>query len=247
VKIFKKLLENTEARGASFLLLIDPDRVDNNHLRDLIEAGNTGGADAFLVGSSFLIKNTFQETIKQIKGLTDLPVILFPGSAYQVSGYADALLYLSLISGRNPDYLFGQHVLAAPLIKELKLEVISTGYILIEAGKPRSVEYITNTKPIPRDKKELVMAHALAAEYMGMKMIYLEGGSGAENSMPEEIISGVRDYVSIPVMTGGGIKTPERAAKMVEAGASFVVIGDVIEKSGDLSVIRDFAQAIHKK
>ena len=247
MKVFKRLVKNSEEKGASFLLLIDPDRVEKDRLSELIYKGSTGGVDAFLVGSSFLIHNTFEDTLKQIKQATDLPVIIFPGGVNQVSGYADAILYLSLISGRNPDYLFGHHVAAAPLIRELKLEVISTGYILIESGKMRTVEYISNTKPIPRDKKELVMAHSLAAEYMGMSLIYLEGGSGAENSIPVTIISSVRDYISIPIMTGGGIKTPETARKMVEAGASFVVIGNAIEKCKDPALIEEFAGAIHSK
>jgi len=245
VKIFDRLIEKSAERGGSFLVLIDPDRTRGQGLSKLVYTINKSDADGVLVGSSFLINNTFNDTVRKIKSETELPVILFPGGANQVSGYADAILYLSLISGRNPDYLFGQHVIAAPLLKELQLEVISTGYILIESGKPRSVEYITNTKPIPRDKKELVMAHALAAEYMGMKLIYLEGGSGADNTVPLSVISSVKDYISIPVMTGGGIKTPENARKMVEAGASFVVVGDAIEKNEDPGLINELAHAVH--
>jgi len=245
--IFNRLLKTSTEKGAAFLLLIDPDKIEKKELSKLIVDGVKGGVDAFLVGSSFLMNNSIHDTLKLIKSETDLPVILFPGSVNQVSRYADAILYISLISGRNPDYLFGYHVIAAPLLKEMELEVIPTGYILIESEKMSSIEFITNTKPIPRNKKELVMAHALAAEYMGMKLIYLEGGSGAEISVPENIVLSVKEYVSSPVMVGGGIKAPEIARKIVESGASFVVVGDAIEKNRNLSLIEEFADAVHIK
>jgi phosphoglycerol geranylgeranyltransferase len=155
------------------------------------------------------------------------------------------VLFLSLVSGRNPDYLIGNQVKAAPRIKEYKIEPIATAYILIESGRPTSVQFMSNTFPIPRDKVDIIKAHALCAEYLGMKLVFLEAGSGAEIAVSEEIIQQVRAYCSLPLVIGGGIKKPEDARRKVESGASFVVVGTAFEKNSDPLFLHDFADAIH--
>jgi putative glycerol-1-phosphate prenyltransferase len=163
----------------------------------------------------------------------------------QVSPIADAILFLILISGRNPDYLIGNQVLAAPIVRKSGLEAISTGYMLIEAGNSTSVEFMSNTRPIPRDKTDIALAHALAAEVIGMKLIYLDAGSGAQTSVPEEMLKTIAQKSSLPIIVGGGIRTPDEARKKVEAGASFVVTGTVTELNNHHSFIKEFAKAVH--
>ena len=172
-------------------------------------------------------------------------MISFPGGASQVVPTADAILFLSLISGRNPELLIGEHVKAAPLIREYGVEAIPTGYMLIQSGTLTSVEFMSNTQPIPRNKVDIAIAHALAAEYLGMKLIYLETGSGAGASVPDEMVQAVVNYVSTPVIVGGGIRDPEEARAKVAAGASFVVTGSVVED--DHQRLREFSQAVHTK
>jgi phosphoglycerol geranylgeranyltransferase len=171
--------------------------------------------------------------------------VIFPGDATQVSPHADALLFLSLVSGRNADLLIGEHVKAAPRIRRYELEVIPVAYMLVESGDTTSVQFISQSLAIPRRKPELALAHALAGEYLGMKMAFLEGGSGAPEHVPVDMINAVTGYVTIPVIVGGGIKTPDQAGAVARAGASFIVTGDVIEKRGSVEMLRDFAAAVH--
>jgi len=245
--VYRDILSIIEDKGAAFFVLIDPDRSKEEDYLALADFCQNDGADAVLVGSSILISHTFEKVIKDLKKVLEIPVIIFPGNTMQISKDADAILFLSLISGRNPNHLFGDHVLAAPAIKAIGLEPISTGYMLIESGKTSSVEFMSNTKPIPSDKPEIAKAHALAAEYMGMKLIYLEAGSGAEYPIPDSFISEIRDYITLPIVVGGGIRRPETASKKVESGASIVVIGSLFEKLGGNKLIKEFAQAIHYK
>jgi len=161
----------------------------------------------------------------------------------QLTSHADAILFMSLISGRNPNYLISEQVKAAPLIQKQGLEPIPTGYLLIDGGTQTSVSFISNTTPIPRDKCEIAWAHALAGQYLGMQLIYLEAGSGAKTPVPDLMISSVKKQVSVPIIVGGGIRSPETARQKVEAGADFIVTGNVIEK--DPSLMSAFAEAIH--
>jgi phosphoglycerol geranylgeranyltransferase len=206
---------------------------------DLARKSEKGGADGFLVGSSLLLSTRFDEAVKEIKASVSIPVTIFPGNANQVSRYADAILFLSLISGRNPHLLIGEQVKAAPAIKEFGLEPIPTGYMIIESGGTTSVQFMSDTQPIP----DIVKAHALAAEYLGMKFVFLEAGSGADNAVPDNIVRETKDFISIPIIVGGGVKDPEVAYKKVKSGASFVVIGNFLEE--DDSLIKEFADAIH--
>lgn len=228
-------------------MLIDPDKAELSLMNGFIEHSSELGVDALLVGSSFLLHDSFDLTVKEIKKRAKSPVILFPGSSNQISKYADAILFLSLISGRNPNLLFGDHVTAAPIIKECKIEPVPTGYMLIESGRVSTTEYISNTRPIPRDKHDISVAHALAAEYLGMKLIYLEAGSGAKLPVPDEMIKAVKKQISVPLIVGGGITTPETAAEKVKAGADIIVIGNALENNWNENVIFEFAEAIHKK
>jgi len=242
---YEKLLQIFNRKGAGYFILLDPDKKEVSEALELAFRAQEGGADAILVGGSLLFADTFEALLREMWGKLRIPVIIFPGNSRQISRYADAILFLSLISGRNPNYLIGEQVLAAPIIRSLGLEAIPTGYILVESGRPTTVEFLSNTRPIPRNKVELAVAHALAAEYLGMKFIYLEAGSGAEHSIPTGMITAVREAVSMPIVVGGGIRTPEEAEQKVHAGASFVVTGNVLEGSDDLQLIREFAEAIH--
>ncbi|MEE3233891.1 MAG: phosphoglycerol geranylgeranyltransferase [Candidatus Latescibacterota bacterium] len=180
-----------------------------------------------------------------MKSRTNLPVICFPGSTSQVTSSADAILFLSMISGRNSELLIGEHVRAAPLIKEYGIEPIATGYILVESGVVTSVEFMSHTRPLPRTKTDIAMAHALAAEYLGMKAIYLETGSGSDESVPLKMISDVSNYVSLPIIVGGGIRDDILARDIVDAGASFVVTGSLVED--DSACLAQVGAAIHVK
>ena len=245
VNVFEKLISVEESRGAGYLVLIDPDKQELKEAIELAQDCAKADVDALLVGGSLLFSHLFDELIKGIKDQCDLPVIIFPGSTKQISPYADAILFLSLISGRNPNSLIGEQVVAAPIIKSMGLEAISCGYMFIESGNVTSAQFISDTRPIPRQKPEIAMAHALAAEYLGMRMIYLEAGSGAKHSVPVELIEAVKDNISIPIIVGGGIRTPDEANKKVNAGARFVVTGNVLEENRDVGLIKAFADAIH--
>jgi phosphoglycerol geranylgeranyltransferase len=243
MSVYEALLNVRDQKGAGFLVLLDPDRMNVSDIVDLARKSEQGGADGFLVGSSLLLSTRFDEAVKEIKAHVKVPVTIFPGNANQVSRHADAILFLSLISGRNPHLLIGEQVKAAPAIKEFGLEPIPTGYMLIESGAPTSVQFMSDTQPIPRNKPDIAKAHALAAEYLGMKMVFLEAGSGAESPVPDNIIREVKEFISIPIIVGGGIKDPDIAQSKVKSGASFVVIGNFLEE--DDSLIREFAEAIH--
>ncbi len=241
----ERILKTKENKGAGYFVLIDPDKWQSDELVNLAVQASEAGADAILVGGSLLLSSSFNELIKDIKQQIEIPLIIFPGSQTQVSKYADAIFFLSLISGRNPTYLIGEQVRAAPAIKAHGIEAISVGYMLIESGGTTSAEFMSNTRPIPRDKPDIAKATALAAEFMGMKLVYLEAGSGAQKAVPNELISGVEKYVSVPIIVGGGIRTPEEARQKVEAGAAFVVTGNVLEKKGNNGLIKEFADAVH--
>lgn len=247
MSVFEKLINIHDRQGAGFLLLIDPDENRMDKLPDFVRTADENGVDAFLVGASLLLSRNFEKSIKVIKSETDKPVIIFPGSSEQISRFADAILFLTMVSARNPEFLIGEQVKGAPVIREAGIEPISTGYILIESGRMTTVQYVSNSLPIPSDKPELVKAHALAAQYMGMKMVYLEAGSGALYSVPEDIITQTSEYADIPIIVGGGITSPEDARAKVLAGASFVVIGNFFEEKGSIGLLSDFSSAIHSK
>ncbi len=223
----------SERKKKSIAILIDPDRNTSDSLARIIQNCNESGVDFIFVGGSLVVGN-IGETISSIKQRTQIPVLIFPGNVIQISDKADGILFLSLISGRNPEYLIGQHVISALSLKKSGIEVIPTAYILIENGKTTSVEYISNTLPIPADKPEIVVATALAGEMLGMKLIYLEAGSGAAKSVALKIIEDVRKNTALPILVGGGIRTALDAEKIFASGADLIVIGSAVEENPDI-------------
>lgn len=244
--VWKHLTEVLERRGAGYLVLVDPDKHSSGSLEKVIITALKADVDAFLVGGSYLFSDKLDKTVLLLKESTGKPVILFPGAATHLSKHADGILFLSLISGRNAQFLIEEHVRAAPAIKRMALEPISTGYMLIGGGNETAVEFISGTKPLPAGKTELAVAHALAAEYLGMKLLYLESGSGSSHSVPENMIMAIKQYSNMPIMVGGGIKTPEAAASRVKAGADFIITGNVLEDSRNFRLVKEFADAIHE-
>src|ERR1051326_1751858 len=238
-KIYKSLEERKKTGHKSFAVLIDPDKVDHFMLDELMDLSLAANVDYFLVGGSLVISNHLDDVVSHIKKHSPIPVILFPGSPTQLSKYADALLYLSLISGRNPELLIGQHVVSAPFVKQIGLEIMPTGYMVIDGGAPTTVSYISNASPIPSDKHEIAMCTAMAGEMLGMKIIYMDAGSGAKRPVHENLISAVAENISVPLVVGGGITDPEKAYHNCKAGADVIVIGNAIEK--DPALIADMS------
>jgi phosphoglycerol geranylgeranyltransferase len=226
--IYESIIKDRESKKLA--VLIDPDKNDPSSLSKTIEICNKCKVDFLMVGGSF-ISNPVEELVENIKNNTSIPVILFPGSVLQISKKADAILLLSLISGRNPEYLIGNHVIAAPMLKNSNLEIIPVGYILVESGRITSVQYVSNTIPIPSDKTDMAVATAIAGEMLGLKAIYLEAGSGAIHHVPELMIKEVRKNISIPIIVGGGLRSREQVKKVFEAGADIVVIGNSLENN----------------
>ncbi|MBS1744147.1 MAG: geranylgeranylglyceryl/heptaprenylglyceryl phosphate synthase [Bacteroidetes bacterium] len=241
--IYHSLTERKRQNKKSFAVLIDPDKVNDSSMEQLIPLVVDAKVDYLLVGGSLVISNYLDECVQLIKKNCDIPVILFPGSPSQVSRYADALLYLSLISGRNPELLIGQHVVSAPVVKQSGLEIMSTGYMVIDGGAPTTVSYISNASPLPADKNEIAMCTAMAGEMLGMKLIYMDAGSGARKAISESMIEKVASCIEVPLIVGGGITDPEKAYLNCRAGADVVVVGNAIEK--DASLIKEIAAAIH--
>ena len=244
-KIYKHLLSVREKKGAGYIVLIDPDRKSENGLADKVNKINNSGVDAIFVGGSLMMDGRSSDRVAQIRSLAEIPVIFFPGGISQLNSHYDAILFMSIISGRNPHYLIGEQVIAAPIVKDLGIEAIPTGYLLLDGGSDSSVQFMSGTAPIPMDKPDISIAHALAAQYLGKKLIYLESGSGAKQAIPNELINEVVEYVDIPLIIGGGIRKPEVARQKVEAGASFVVTGTIIEENFNENILKKFADAIH--
>jgi phosphoglycerol geranylgeranyltransferase len=244
-RVLRGITDAVAAGGSLYFVLVDPDALDPGSNAELARRADEAGADALLVGGSLSIRGRCHETVSAISNVSSLPVIVFPGDAGFVTPGADAVLFLSLVSGRNPQYLIGEQVRAAPLVRESGIEPIPVGYMLVESGTTTSVEFMSGTTPLPRDKPDIAMAHALAAEYMGMRIAFFDAGSGARERVPTEMVRRVSGYVSIPVMVGGGIREPDVAAELVGAGASIVVTGDVVEKGGDPDLLARFARAVH--
>jgi phosphoglycerol geranylgeranyltransferase len=242
--IYQSLLHKKTRGEKSFAVLIDPDKVNAHSVDDLMVLVNDAKVDYLLVGGSLVISNRLDEVVQQIKKNSDIPVILFPGSPSQITPSADALLYLSLISGRNPELLIGQHVISAAAVKQSGLEIMSTGYMVIDGGAPTTVSYISNAAPIPADKNEIAMCTAMAGEMLGMKLIYMDAGSGAKRAITESMIESVSKVIEAPLVIGGGIKDPEKAYLNCKAGADVIVIGNAIEK--DPSLIKEMSSAIHE-
>ncbi|MCX6208846.1 MAG: geranylgeranylglyceryl/heptaprenylglyceryl phosphate synthase [Bacteroidetes bacterium] len=241
--IFNKIIEDKKQGKKSFAVLIDPDKVDTASLEKIVALSVDAKVDYFFVGGSLVISSHLDECIQYLKSASNIPIVLFPGSPSQVSKYADALLYLSLISGRNPELLIGQHVLSAPFVKQSGLEIMPTGYMVVDGGAPTTVSYISNAAPIPSDKTDIAMCTAMAGEMLGMKLIYMDAGSGAKHPITEKMISKVRSNVDAPIIVGGGIVDAKKAMANCKAGADIIVVGNAIEKNA--SLIKEISAAIH--
>ena len=197
MSVLSKLNDCIEKKGAGFIVLIDPDKKNDNNIDKLVEKADQNGVDAIFVGGSIMMDRFYHKRVEQIKSISEIPVILFPGGVNQINKHYDAMLFMSLISGRNSHYLIGEQVIAAPIVKEYGIETIPTGYLLIDGGAPTSVEVVSGTKPLPSNRPDMIVSHALAAQFLGMKLIYLEAGSGALNKVPEDVVKKVADEINI--------------------------------------------------
>lgn len=237
--IYQSILNNTKNGVKMFGVLIDPDKQNVRELIKTINICNEADIDFFFVGGSIITKGDMNKTTRLIKENTTKPIIIFPGNPDQISDYADAILFLSLISGRNPELLIGHQVTAAPLIKNTNLEVIPTGYLLVDCGTTTTAIYVSDTNPIPHSNAEIAANTALAGEYLGLKLTYIDGGSGAKKCISKEMIQTTKARISGPLIIGGGIRTPESAQEIYKAGADIIIIGNGAEKNQ--SLIKDVA------
>ena len=239
--IYAGLVEAKRQGEKRLAVLFDPDKLRLKRLEQTLDLAVDCGVDYFFIGGSLVVNNMLDSLLAQIRQRCPIPLVLFPGNSFQLSYRADAILFLSLISGRNPELLIGQHVISAPFLKMSPLEIISTGYILVDSGVMTAVQYMSNTYPIPAHKDDIAVCTALAGELLGLKTMYLDAGSGAKTPVSESMIESVSGAVSVPLIVGGGIRTPEKIAANFRAGADMVVVGTAFEN--DPALIREMAGA----
>ena len=244
MRIYNKIISDKKANKKSFALLIDPDKQNLTQLLTIINKAEKSKVDYFFVGGSLLTYDSLDTCLKTIKNNSTIPVVLFPGNAMQVNDKADGILFLSLISGRNAEMLIGKQVITAPILKQSSLEVLSTGYILVDSGKPTTASYMSNTTPIPADKDTVSACTAMAGEMLGLKLIFMDGGSGAKNPISSKMIATVSKSIDAPLIIGGGINSGEKALVNCKAGADIIVVGNAIEKNEDL--ISEISSAVHQ-
>ncbi len=241
--IYSTIIEKKKQGRKQFAVLVDPDKPDDHEIKRIAEYAGQCEVDYFFVGGSLLTNDNLDHCINVLKEYSNIPVVLFPGNTLQMSYRADGFLFLSLISGRNAEMLIGRHVIAAPYLKLSGLEVISTGYMLIDSGSPTTVTYMSNTMPIPAEKNDVAACTAMAGEMLGMKLIYMDAGSGAVNPISKGMINYVRKHIEVPLIIGGGIRTVEKAVEDAMNGADVIVVGNSIEEDPEL--IKNIAQALH--
>lgn len=240
--IYSGLLEAKRHGEKRLAVLFDPDKLRLKKMEQALDLAIECGVDYFFIGGSLVVNNMLDSLLVHIRQRCPIPLVLFPGNSFQLSYRADAILFLSLISGRNPELLIGQHVISAPFLKMSPLEIISTGYILVDGGVMTAVQYMSNTYPIPGNKDDIAVCTALAGEMLGLKMLYLDAGSGAKTPVSESMIEAVSGAVSVPLIVGGGIRTPEKVAANLQAGADLIVVGNIVEQ--DPGLIREMAVAV---
>lgn len=228
-----------------FLVLVDPDRLDPGSLAGLAREAVEAGVDGFLAGTSLLLGEGFGAVVQELRRASGLPVILFPGDTGQVVPEASAILFLSLISGRNPQFLIGEQVKGAPQVIRAGLECLPTGYLLVESGLASSAQFMSASQPLPRHKPDIAVAHALAARCLGLRQLYLEAGSGAPHRVPDEMITAVKQVYPWPLIVGGGLRQPEDGARAARAGADVVVIGTAVENGSARGRLAEFVSAVH--
>lgn len=240
--LYQELVAAKKAGRKKLAVLIDPDRIRLGKMDQVIDLSVRAGVDYFFIGGSLIVNNQLDECLQAIRDRCAIPMVLFPGDSFQLSYKADAILFLSLISGRNAELLIGKHVITAPYLKMSPLEVIPTGYMLIDGGVPTTVSYISNTSPIPQNKSDIAVCTAVAGEMLGLKCIYMDAGSGAREPISAEMIESVSGATDVPLIVGGGIRTPEKADENIKAGADVLVVGNAFEK--DPSLIISIARTI---
>lgn len=243
--LYSQFLDAKQTGSKKFAVLIDPDKVRLGKINNVLESAMDAGVDYFFIGGSLVVNDMLDYVLESMKKSCDIPMILFPGNSFQLSYKADGILFLSLISGRNPDLLIGHHVISAPFLKVSPLEIMSTGYMLIDGGVLTSVQYMSNTSPIPATKDDIALCTAMAGEMLGLKQIFMDAGSGAKNPVSSSMIEAVSAGINIPLIVGGGIATPEQAAQSAAAGADIIVVGNAIEK--DPQLIKALSIAVHEQ
>lgn len=243
LRLYPELLKLKQKGGKSLAVLIDPDKAAIHHIDQLVSLSIEAVVDYFFVGGSLVVSQNLEATVVAIRQRCNIPVVLFPGASSHITPLADALLYLSLISGRNPELLIGQHVLSAPAVKRSGLEVLPTGYMVVDGGSPTTVSYISNAAPLPANKPDIALCTALAGELLGLKLIFMDAGSGALQPVSEEMIRAVSQSISVPLMVGGGIRDAEQAYRSCKAGADVVVVGNILEKQP--AHVKEMAAAVH--
>ncbi|MCK9611664.1 MAG: geranylgeranylglyceryl/heptaprenylglyceryl phosphate synthase [Bacteroidales bacterium] len=240
--IYKQILEKASKGKKQLCVLLDPDKLTHADTQNITFVAQDAGIDCFFIGGSLFTSDKIDETIISVKERSTIPVVIFPGNVLQISSHADAILFLSLISGRNAEMLIGKHVIAAPYIREAGMEVIPTGYMLVDGGKQTAVSYMSNSLPIPYDKNDIAMCTALAGEMLGLKLIYMDAGSGAEKNISLSMVEKVKTNIKIPLVIGGGICDAYTAKDIFNAGADILVIGNAVENNS--SLIYDIMQII---
>lgn len=233
-QIYQQWSQAKKNREKKFVVLIDPDKLRLNKLDKVLELSMLAGVDYFFIGGSLVVNDMLDNVLNKIKERCSIPMVLFPGNSFQLSYKADALLFLSLISGRNAELLIGKHVITAPFLKMSPLEIISTGYMLVDGGIHTTVQYMSNTTPIPSNKEDIAVCTAIAGELLGLKMIYMDAGSGALNPIPTDMIEAVSNSIQIPLIVGGGIKDALKVEQNLKAGADILVVGNAIESNPEL-------------
>jgi len=242
--LYESLQDAKANSQKKFAVLIDPDKVRLGNMDKILKLAVDAKVDYFLIGGSLIVNNMLDHCLESIRKDCDIPMILFPGNSFQLSYKADGILFLSLISGRNAELLIGKHVITAPYLKVSPLEILPTGYMLIDGGVATTVSYMSNTQPIPATKDDVALVTAIAGEMLGLKLMYMDAGSGAKNPISTSMINAVSGGLQIPLIVGGGIRTPEKAQKNAIAGADLIVVGDAIEK--DPNLIIEMSQAVHE-
>ena len=243
ISIYDELLKARQLGRKKFAVLIDPDQMRLGKLDQIIDISVHCKVDYFFIGGSLIVNSQLDHCLQMIRKRCNIPLILFPGNSYQLSYHADAILFLSLVSGRNPDLLIGQHVIAAPYLKLSALEILPTGYMLIDGEVGTTVLYTSNTSPIPANKSDIAVCTAMAAEMLGLRLIFMDAGSGATRPVPTDMIASVSSAISIPLIVGGGIRSAEKVKENLSAGADLIVIGNAFEH--DPSLMIDIAATIH--
>lgn len=240
--VLEKLQFLKQKNKSSFALLVDPDDTDTKKLEQIAQIASDTGTGFIFVGGSLMVDNRMRDCVATLKKETNIPIVLFPGNPNQVVDNADAILFLSLISGRNPDLLIGQQVISAPQIIQSGLEVISTGYMIIDGGVPTTVSYMSHSLPIPGNKPDIALCTAWAGQLMGKHVIYMDAGSGANYPISEVMIQKVSANITLPLIVGGGIRSPEKVRAVSDAGAQVIVVGNAIEK--DINQFKELVSAL---